>query len=42
MYLFVIRKPEKVALNTIKNSKALIEYLNYIQDLFKDIDEYNP
>ena len=38
--LFKARK--KIGLRHHKNPKALIEYSNNIQDIYKNIDQYNP
>ena len=34
-------KREKIGLNHYDDLKAFIEYSNYLQDVFKNIEEYN-
>ena len=41
-YQFLISKRENIGLKHFNDLKAFIEYSNYIQDVFKSIDEYNP
>ena len=40
-YQYLINKREKVGLNHYDDLKAFIEYSNYMQDVYKNIDEYN-
>ena len=40
-YQFLINKRENTGLNHFNDPKALIEYLNDMQDVYKNIDEYN-
>ena len=40
-YQFLINKRESIALKDFNDPKAFIEYSNDIQDVYKDIDEYN-
>ena len=40
-YQYLINKLEKVALNHYDDSKAFIEYSNGMQDVYKNIEEYN-
>ena len=40
-YQYLINKSEKVGLNRFNDPKALIEYSNDMQDVYKNIDEYN-
>ena len=40
-YQFLINKVESTGLKHFNNSKAFIEYSNDMQDVFKNIDEYN-
>ena len=40
-YEYLINKHEKVALNYYDNPNAFTEYSNNMQDVYKDIDEYN-
>ena len=39
---FLINKLEKVGLDHFNDSKAFIEYSNDMQDVYKNIEEYNP
>ena len=41
-YQYLINKREKVGLDHFDDSKAFIEYSNDIQDVDKDIEDYNP
>ena len=41
-YQYLINKREKVGLDHFKDSKAFIEYSNYMQDVYKNIEEFNP
>ena len=41
-YQYLINKREKVSLNHYDDLKAFIEYSNDMQDVYKNIDEYNP
>ena len=41
-YQHVISKREKAGLKNYDDPKALIEYSNDIQDVYKSIEEYNP
>ena len=40
-YQFLISKRESAGLNHFNNPKALIEYSNDMQDVYKNIEEYN-
>ena len=40
-YQYLINKREKVALNYYDDPKSLIECSNGIQDVYKNIEEYN-
>ena len=40
-YYLLINKRESVRLKNCNNSKALIEYLNDIEDIYEYIDEFN-
>ena len=40
-YQYLIKKSEKVGLNHCNDPKAFIEYSNDMQDVYKNIDEYN-
>ena len=40
-YQYLINKREKVALDHFDDLKAFIEYSNDIQDVYKNIEEYN-
>ena len=41
-YQYLINKREKVGLNHFDDPKALMEYSNDMQDVYKDIEDYNP
>ena len=41
-YQYLIKKREKVGLDHFDNPKAFIEYSNDMQDVHKNIDDYNP
>ena len=41
-YQYLIRKREKVGLNHFNDPKAFMEYSNNMQDVYKNIEEYNP
>ena len=41
-YQYLINKREKVGLDLFKDPKAFIEYSNDMQDVYKDIEGYNP
>ena len=41
-YQYLLKKCEKNDTENLKNSKALIDYLNNMQDANKNIEEYNP
>ena len=41
-YQYIINKREKVGLDHFGDSKAFIEYSNDMQDLYKNIEDYNP
>ena len=41
-YQFLINKGESAGLNHFNYSKAFIEYLNDMDDIYKKIEEYNP
>ena len=38
----LINKRESTGLKHLNNSRAFIEYSNYVDDIFKNIEEYNP
>ena len=38
---FLINKRESIRLNHFNDSNAFIEYLNYMQDVYKYVEEYN-
>ena len=40
-YQYLINEIENVGLNHFNDPKAFIEYLNDMQDVYKNIDEYN-
>ena len=39
---YLISKREKVGLNHFKDPRAFIEYSNDMQDVYKNIEDYNP
>ena len=41
-YQYLIIKREKVGLDHFKYSKAFMEYSNDMQDIYKNIEDYNP
>ena len=41
-YQYLINKPEKVRLNHVNDPKAFMEYSNDMQDVYKNIEDYNP
>ena len=41
-YQYLINKREKVELNHFNDPKAFIEYSNDMQDVYKNIEDYNP
>ena len=41
-YQYLINKREKVGLDDLKDPRAFIEYLNDMQDVYKNIEDYNP
>ena len=41
-YQFLINKKESIGLKHFNDLKAFIEYSNDMQDIYKNIDEYNP
>ena len=41
-YQYLINKREKVGLGHFDDHKTFIEYSNDIQDVYKNIDDYNP
>ena len=41
-YQFLIKKLEDVGTNHINGSKAFIEYLNDMDNIYKNTEEYNP
>ena len=41
-YQYLINKREKIGLDHFDDSKAFIEYSNDMQDVHKNIDDYNP
>ena len=41
-YQYLINKREKVALNHFNDLKAFMEYSNDMQDVYKNIEDYNP
>ena len=41
-YLYLIKTFEKHGIENLKNLKAFIEYLNNMQHVYKNIEEYNP
>ena len=41
-YQYLINKPEKVGLDYLNDPKAFMDYSNNMQDVYKNIEEYNP
>ena len=41
-YQFLINKPESTGLKHLNNFKAFAEYSNDLDDLYKNIEKYNP
>ena len=41
-YQYLINKSEKVGLNHFNDPKAFMEYSNDMQNVYKNIDDYNP
>ena len=41
-YQYLINKREKIGLDQFKDPKAFMEYSNYMQDVYKNIEDYNP
>ena len=41
-YQYLINKREKVGLNHFNHPKAFMEYSNDMQDVYKNIEDYNP
>ena len=41
-YQYLINKCEKVGLDHFNNARTLIEYSNNMQDVYKNIEDYNP
>ena len=41
-YQYLINKREKVGLDHFKDPKAFMEYSNDMQDVYKNIEDYNP
>ena len=41
-YQYLINKREKVGLNHFNDTKAFMEYSNDMQDVYKNIEDYNP
>ena len=41
-YQYLINKREKVGLNHYDNPKVFVEYSNDMQDVYKNIEDYNP
>ena len=41
-YQFLINQRESTGSNHLNYSKVFIEYLNHVDDIYKNIEEYNP
>ena len=41
-YQYLINKREKIGLNHFNDPKAFMEYSNDMQDVYKNIEDYNP
>ena len=42
MYQLLINKRKSTSLKCLNDSKAFIEYSNDTDDIYKNIEEYNP
>ena len=42
IYQYLIKKREKVGLDHFKDPKDFMEYSNDMQDVYKNIEDYNP
>ena len=42
LYQFLIKKRKSTGLNHFNDSKAFIEYSNEMDDIYKNIEQYNP
>ena len=42
IYHYLINKREKVGINHFNDPKAFMEYSNDMQDVYKNIEDYNP
>ena len=41
-YQLLINGTEKVGIESLKNSKALIDYSETIEDIYQNLEDYNP
>ena len=41
-YQFLMKTPESMGLKHLNDSKDFIEYSNYMDDIYKKIEQYNP
>ena len=41
-YQFLIKKPENAGIKNLDDPSAFIEYSNTIDDVYNNIDDYNP
>ena len=41
-YQYLIKKPEKLGLDHFKDPTAFMEYSHDMQDVYKNIEDYNP
>ena len=41
-YQFLIKKHEDLGIKYLNDSKAFIEYSQYMDDVYNNIDDYNP
>ena len=41
-YQYLINKRKKAGLNLYKDPKAIMDYSNDMQDVYKNVEEYNP
>ena len=41
-YQYLIKKKEKVGLNHFNDLKVFMEYSNEMQDVYKNMEDYNP
>ena len=42
IYQLLIKKRQSTGLNYLNDSKTFVEYSNYMDDVYKNIKDYNP